>query len=91
MVYGGVLALFLDIVLTGAATTVLPPGSICSPLDLKVQFLRPARPDGSELQATADVGHHGHRFATAGARMVDDHGTVVALAASSFVIVAGKT
>jgi uncharacterized protein (TIGR00369 family) len=91
MVYGGVLALFLDLVLTGAATTVLPPGSICSPLDLKVQFLRPAWPDGRELGATVDVGHHGHRFATAGARMVDDHGTVVALATSSFEIVADKT
>jgi uncharacterized protein (TIGR00369 family) len=90
-IYGGVLALFLDIVLTGAATTVLPPGSICSPLDLKVQFLRPAWPDGRELRATADVGHQGHRFATAAARMVDDHGAVVALATSSFVIVAGRT
>jgi hypothetical protein len=30
-------------------------------------------------------------FATAGARMVDDHGIVVALATSSFVIVAGRT
>lgn len=38
-VYGGVLALFADIVLTGAATTVLGAGLICSPLDLKVQFL----------------------------------------------------
>ena len=90
-VYGGVLALFADIVLTGAATTVLGAGLICSPLDLKVQFLHRVWPDGRLLRATAAVEHHGHRFATATGRIVDDHGTMVARATSSFVIVPGTT
>ncbi len=90
-IYGGVLALFADIVLTGAATTVLGAGMICSPLDLKVQYLHPVWPDGRLLRATAEVEHHGHRFATATGGIVDDHGTMVVRATSSFVIVPGTT
>lgn len=89
--YGGVLALLLDIVMTGAASTTHPSQAICSPLDLKVQFVRPVWPDGRPLRATGRVVHHGKRFATAGGRIVDGDGTVVALAMSSFVVVGGRT
>lgn len=90
-IYGGVLALVLDMALTGATTTVLPAGTICSPLDLKVQFLRAVRPNSRELRATAKVTHHGTRFATTGGRVIDEEGRVVALGMSSFVLIAGKT
>jgi uncharacterized protein (TIGR00369 family) len=90
-VYGGVLALFADIVLTGAATTVLAPESICSPLDLKVQLVRPVWPDGRTVRCRAHIEHRGRRFSTAIARVVDEDGAVVVLATSSFVILPGIT
>lgn len=61
-VYGGVLTLLADIVSTGAVATTLPSRAICSPLDLKVQFVRPVWPDGRALRATATVAHRGRRF-----------------------------
>lgn len=90
-VYGGVLAFLADMVLTGAASTTLPHGTICSPLDLKVQFVRPVRPDGHRLRATATVTHRGRRFATAHAEIVGEDGEPVALAMSSMVIVEGRS
>jgi uncharacterized protein (TIGR00369 family) len=90
-VYGGVLALLADIVLTGAVATTLLPGTICSPLDLKVQFVRPVWPDGHQLRATATVAHRGRRFATAHAEIVTEDGRTVALAMSSVVIVEGRS
>src|SRR5215207_466517 len=57
-----VLTLLADIVSTGAVATTLPSRAICSPLDLKVQFVRPVWPDGRALRATATVAHRGRRF-----------------------------
>lgn len=90
-VYGGVLALLADIVLTGAVSTTLPSGTVCSPLDLKVQFVRPVWPDGHQLRATATVAHRGRRFATAHAEIAGEDGKPVALAMSSVVIVEGRS
>lgn len=90
-VYGGVLALLADIVLTGAVATTLPPRTICSPLDLKVQFVRPVWPEGRRLRATAMVAHRGRGYATAHAKIAGEDGTTVALARSSLVIVEGRS
>ena len=90
-IYGGVLAWVLDTVFTGALSSVLPPGTICSPLDLKVQFLHPVWPDHRGLRASAQVTHHSKRFATVTGQIADDDGIVVAVGMSSFVIVDGKT
>ena len=89
-VYGGALAFLADIVLTGAVSTTLLPRTICSPLDLKVQFVRPVWPDG-RLRATATVAHRGRRFATAHAEIVGEDGKPLALAMSSVVIVEGRS
>ena len=90
-VYGGVLGFLADIVLTGAVCTTLAPGTICSPLDLKVQFVRPVWPDGRQLRATATVAHRGRRFATAHAEIADQDGKPLVLAMSSVVIVEGRS
>jgi len=90
-VYGGVLASLADIVLTGAVSTTLPQGTVCSPLDLKVQFVRPVWPDGHQLRATATVARRGRRFATAHAEIAGEDGKTVALAMSSVVIVEGRS
>jgi uncharacterized protein (TIGR00369 family) len=90
-VYGGVLAFLADIVSTGAVATTLPPGTVCSPLDLKVQLARPVWPDGRRLRATATVAHRGRRFATAHAQIAGEDGAIVALAMSSVVIVEGHS
>lgn len=90
-VYGGVLAFLADIVLTGAVCTTLAPGTICSPLDLKVQFVRLVWPDGRRLRATATVGHRGRRFATAHAEIAGEDGKPLGLAMSSVVIVEGRS
>lgn len=85
-VYGGVLAYFADTVLTGAIWTTLGPGETAATLDLKVQFLRPAMPDGRPLHAEARVLHRGRSFAAAQAEVTNADGKVAVLAYSSATI-----
>jgi uncharacterized protein (TIGR00369 family) len=68
VIYGGALALLADATITTATATTLPPGTAFSPLDLKVNFLRPVVPHPGELVARARVVHRGRTIAIVTAR-----------------------
>lgn len=88
--YGGTTALFLDYAMHGAIHTTLPAGTSWGTLDLKVNFLRPVAPDGSELRATAKIIHRGKRIAVASAELTAPDGKTVALASSSAMLLPGR-
>lgn len=66
-VFGGVIALLAKSASGAAVQTIAPAGTGFTALDLKVNFLRPARSEGEELIATGSVTHRGRRLCIANA------------------------
>jgi uncharacterized protein (TIGR00369 family) len=88
--YGGVLSALADAAINTAVTTTLPPGTSFGTLDLKVNFLRPAAPDGRDLLARATVEQRGRTIAVSTARIDDADGKRVAMATGSAMISEGR-
>lgn len=86
-IYGGITALVLELALTGAASTTLPPGWSCAPLDMKVQYLRPWLADGERCALSAEVFHRGKRMAVMRGELRNGAGKVVAVATGSALII----
>jgi len=78
-VFGGVIALLAHSAGGAAVQTIAPAGTGFTALDLKVNFLRPARAEGQELTATGLVAHRGRRLSIANA-VVTDQGRRIAVA-----------
>jgi uncharacterized protein (TIGR00369 family) len=78
-VFGGVLALLAKSATGAAVQTIAPAGTGFTALDLKVNFLRPARAEGGELIATGSVTHRGRRLSIANA-VVTYRGRRIAIA-----------
>ena len=76
IVHGGALATLLDEALATVAFTVAEEGETTVTADLKVDFLRPARP--GRLIARATVRHRTRRLAFCEATVEQSHGQVVA-------------
>jgi uncharacterized protein (TIGR00369 family) len=89
--YGGALAHYVDLTLSLAVQTTLPPSTVYSPLDLKVDFLRPIVPDGNTLQIDARVLHSGRSLAVASAEVFTPEGKRAVVAMGSTLIVRGRT
>lgn len=89
-VYGGAIAFMADAALLGAVQTVAEAGTGYAALDIKVHFLRPVFPDGSELTATSKVIHRGKRLAVASAELTNASGKVVATATGSSMLLPGR-
>jgi uncharacterized protein (TIGR00369 family) len=89
--YGGALAHHIDIALSLAVQTTLPPATVYSPLDLKVDFLRPIVPDGSTVHIEARVLHSGRSLAVASAEAFTAEGKRAVVAMGSTLIVHGRT
>ena len=85
-VQGGATALLADTVLGTAVQTTLPPRTAYTPLDLKVNFLRPVFADGRDLTGTATIVHRGRTLAVAGAEIVNADGKKVAVATGTAMI-----
>jgi uncharacterized protein (TIGR00369 family) len=66
-VFGGIIALLANSASGAAIQTVAPAGTGFTALDLKVNFLRPARPEGGELIATGTITHRGSKLSIANA------------------------
>ena len=90
-VQGGALAMLVDAALGMAVQTTVPAGTAIASLDLKVNLLRPAPPDGRALVARATVVHRGRTLAVAHGEVTDAEGRPVALATSTVTILAGRT
>ena len=78
-VFGGVIALLAKSASGAAIQTIAPAGTGFTALDLKVNFLRPARDEGEELIAAGSVVHRGRRLSIADA-VVTYRGRRVAIA-----------
>ncbi len=87
---GGVVALLAETAASTAIQTLLPPKTAYAPVDLKVNFVRPALTDGRELLATGRVLHAGRSIMLADAQVTNTDGKLVAVARSSAVIRAGR-
>lgn len=86
-VYGGALALLADFTLATAVQTTVPPATAYSPLDLRVNFLRPVMPDGQDLTARARVLHRGRKLAVATGTITNAEGKpVVTMMGSTLVL-----
>ena len=80
---GGAIALIAETPMICAVQTLLPPGASYATLDLKVNFLRPVSPDGTDLTATGQVIHRGKTLAIASSEVFDAEGRKVAMATGS--------
>ena len=78
VVHGGICATLLDTVMGCAVHTTLPAGVAYTTLELKVNYVRAARPGGQTLIGTGTVIHGGRRVATAEGRVVDEQGKLIA-------------
>ena len=87
---GRVIAMLADSALASAIQTTLPAGTALGMVDLKVNFLRPASPDGADLVSRATVVHRGRTMAIANADVVNRDGKTVALASGSGMILPGR-
>jgi len=85
-VQGGSLAMLAHAALATAVTSTLDPGAAYRPVDVKVNFLRPVKPDGRELSARGVVTHRGRTLAVATADVFDPDGKKVVTATGSTMI-----
>jgi uncharacterized protein (TIGR00369 family) len=89
-VEGGTTAMLADCALVSAIQTTAPAGTSVAAIDLKVNFLRPALPDGRELRAVGRVRHAGRTIAVAEADVFDADGKAVAVATGSAMLLRGR-
>jgi molybdopterin converting factor subunit 1 len=87
-VQGGFLTAMLDETMGPAAISMLEPGFVAPTLELKVSFLRPARP--GRLVVDARVVHMGRSVAFMESSLVTDDGSLVATATATARIVPFK-
>jgi uncharacterized protein (TIGR00369 family) len=89
-VEGGAIALLADTVLATAVQTTLPRRTAYTPLDLKVNYLRPVFPDDRELTGRGTVTHRGRTLAVAGAELRNADGKLVAVATGTTFMREGR-
>jgi uncharacterized protein (TIGR00369 family) len=89
-VQGGVIAMLADMAMGIAVETTAPPGTAVAGLDLKVNYLRPALPDGRDLTARASVIHAGRTLVIARAEVENADAKPVALATGSSMYLPGR-
>ena len=87
---GGAIAMLADFAMLIAVETTVPAGVAFAGLDLKVNFLRPASPDQSELTARAEVVHSGRTIAITRATVTNAEGKPVLLATGSSLYLPGR-
>lgn len=88
--FGGALTLFVDLAMNGAIHTTLPAGTTWATLDLKVNFLRPAVPDGSGLRVSGTILRRGRTIAVTSGEVIGSDGKTVALANASTMLLPGR-
>jgi uncharacterized protein (TIGR00369 family) len=84
-VQGGFLAAMLDDTLGPALVATLPDGQFAPTLELKVSFLRPARP--GRITGTGRVVHRGGSIAFLAGELHDDAGELLATATATARII----
>jgi uncharacterized protein (TIGR00369 family) len=87
---GGTIAMLADFAMLIAVETTTPAGLAFAGLDLKVNFLRPVAPDGSDLTAKAEIVHSGRTIAITRATVTNAEGKPVVLATGSSIYLPGR-
>lgn len=90
-VYGGAISLHADICMNCAVQTTIGARTSYSPLDLKVNFLRPVFADGRPLRFEAEVVHRGRTMAVARCEALNADDKRVAVATESFLVMPGRS
>lgn len=90
-IYGGAQALLADFALNSAVLTTVPAATSFSPLDLKINFLRPVLPDVGLLTANATVTHRGRTIAVVSCEILNAAGKQVAVAGETILILPGRS
>jgi uncharacterized protein (TIGR00369 family) len=90
-VQGGFIAMIADTAVQAAIMTTAPANTAAAGLDIKVNYLRPVDPDGSELVARGSVLHRGRSIAIATSEVVNAEGKRVALATGSAMLMEGRS
>lgn len=90
-IYGGLLAYLADMATNHAVSTTLPAATVFSPLDLKVNFLRPALPGNGQITARARRIHVGRRIAVYTIEVSNSAGKLIAIANESVLILPGRS
>jgi uncharacterized protein (TIGR00369 family) len=85
-VEGGAIAMLADSAMASAVQTTCPPRTVYTPLDLKVNFVRPVLPDGRNLIARARVTHRGRSMAVTTAELSNADGKRVAVGTGTALI-----
>jgi uncharacterized protein (TIGR00369 family) len=85
-IQGGAIALLADTVLAMAAQSTCPPKTTATPLDLKVNYVRPVPADGRELIGRGTVVHRGRSLAIGTADVENADGKRVAVASGTSLI-----
>jgi uncharacterized protein (TIGR00369 family) len=78
--------MYADICMNGAVQTTIGARTSYSPLDLKVNFLRPVFADGRTLTFQAEVVHRGRSMAVARCEAVNADGKRVVVATESLLV-----
>jgi uncharacterized protein (TIGR00369 family) len=89
-VQGGAVAMLAEAAMTAAARTAAPPDTRFSPVEVKLNYLRPLAADGREARAHARVVNAGRRFIVTGAEVRDGDERLIAVASGS-AMAAGAT
>jgi uncharacterized protein (TIGR00369 family) len=89
-VQGGAVAILAEAAMTAAARTAAPADTQFSPVELKLNYLRPLAADGREARAHARVVNAGRRFVVTGAEVRDADERLIAVASGS-AMAAGAT
>jgi uncharacterized protein (TIGR00369 family) len=89
-IYGGAIALLAEWAVTCAVASTIPAATAFSPLDLKVNFVRPAFAGDGELVARAKVVHRGRSIAIAQCEVFGPDGKQVAISNESVLILPGR-
>jgi uncharacterized protein (TIGR00369 family) len=87
---GGAIAMLAETALIGAVQTTVEAGTSFAPFDLKVNFLRPVKPDGRDLTARGSVVHRGKTLAVASSEITNADGKSVAVASGTSMILPGR-
>ena len=89
-VQGGFIAMLADTAIQAAILTTVPAGTASASLDVKVNYLRPVAPDGTDLVARGTVLHRGRSIAIATSEVVNAEGKRVAVATGSAMLIEGR-
>ena len=84
-IQGGAIAMLADVAMAAAVQTTVPVGAAAAGLSLRVNYLRPAFPDGGDLSARGAVVHAGRKLVVTQAEIDNSDGKPVAMAAGSSI------